>query len=76
MGRTAKDSKNGLNNMVIFKSNRVKTNKSSQVNHQVSIASITTQLKKVRNQISIHSGEVENSVDVLARLREGDTDNK
>ena len=62
--------------MVIFKSNRVKTNKSFQVNHQVSIASIITQLETVRNQISIHSGEVEDSVDVLARLREGNINNK
>ena len=62
--------------MVIFKSNRVKTNKSSQVNHQVSITSIITQLETVRNQISTHSGEVENSVDVLSRLREGNTDKK
>ena len=76
MGGTARNSKNGLNSMVIFKSDRVKANKSSQVNHQVSIASIITQLETVRNQISTHSGEVENSVDVLAQLREGTTDNK
>ena len=59
--------------MVMFKSDRVKANKSFQVNHQVSIASTIAQLETVRNQTSIHSGEVENSVDVLARLREGNT---
>ena len=62
--------------MVIFKSDRVKANKSFQANHQVSIPSIITQLETVRNQISTHSGEVENSVDVLARLREGNKDNR
>lgn len=62
--------------MVIFKSDRIKANKSSQVNHQVSIAGIITQLETVRNQISTHSGEVENSVDVLSQLREGNTDKK
>lgn len=62
--------------MKTFKSDYVKTSKSLQANHQTSVTGIITQLEEVRNQISTHSGEVENSVDVLAQLREGTTDNK
>ena len=36
--------------------------------------SIITQLEVVRNQIRTHAGEVENSADVLAQLRESNPD--
>ena len=59
-----------------FNSDRVKTTKPCQANCYVSVTSIITQLKEVRNQIRDHSGEVENSADVLARLRENSIDIK
>ncbi len=62
--------------MITFKSDRVKTSKSSQTNHQTSVTDIITQLEAVRNQIRPHSREVENSIDVLARLRESSVDNE
>ena len=62
--------------MKTFNSDRVKNTKPSQVNHQVSAEIIITQLETVHNQIRTHSGEVENSVDLLARLREGNTNNR
>ena len=68
--------KDGFSSMKIFNSDRIKITKSSQANSQTSTMSIINQLEAVRNQISSHSGEVENSVDVLRRLREGNTDNK
>ena len=68
--------KGGFSSMETFNSDRVKATKSCQANRQISAASIITQLKKVRNQIRTHSGRIENSVNVLRQLREGDTDNK
>ena len=62
--------------MKTLNSDRVKNTRSSQVNHQVSAEIIITQLETVRNQIRGHSGKLENSVDLLARLREGNTNNR
>ena len=62
--------------MKTFNSDRVKNTKSSQVNHQVSAEIIITRLETVRNQIRGHSGKLENSVDLLDRLREGNTNNR
>ena len=61
--------------MKTFNSDRVKNTKLSQVNRQVSVETIITQLKAVRYQIRTHSGKVENSVNLLARLREGNRNN-
>ena len=62
--------------MQTFNSDRVKNTKLSQVNRQVSAEIIIAQLKAVRHQIRTHSGKVENSVDLLVRLREGNRDNR
>ena len=62
--------------MKTFNSDRIKTSKSSQASRQTPAASIITQLEAARNRIRTHFGEVENSVDVLTRLREGNTDNR
>lgn len=76
VGGTVRIPKSGLDSMITFKPDRVKASKSSQTEHQTSVANIITQLEAVRNQIRTHSGEVENSADVLARLRESDVDNE
>ena len=68
--------KDGFSSMKTFNSDRVKNTKLSQVNHQVSAEIIITQLEKVHKQICTNSGEVEDSVDVLTRLRESNTDNE
>ena len=63
-------------NMKTFNSDRVKATKPCQANCQILAANIITQLEEARNQIRTHSGRIENSINVLAQLREGDTDNK
>ena len=68
--------KDGFSSMKTFNSDRVKNTKLSQVNHQVSAEIIITQLKAVCYQIRTHSGKLENSVDLLARLREGNRNNR
>ena len=73
---TATGMKDGLSSMKTSNSDRVKITKPCQANCQIPAASIITQLEEARNQIHTHSGEVENSVDVLGRLREGDTDSR
>lgn len=62
--------------MKTFNSDRVKNTKSSQINRQVSAEIIITQLETVHNQIRTHSGKLENSVDLLARLREGNINHR
>ena len=76
VGGTVRIPKSGLDGMITFKSNHVKDSKSSQANHQIPVTNIITQLEAVRNQIRTHSGEVENSTDVLAQLRESNADNE
>ena len=76
VGGTVRIPKSGLDSMIAFKPNRVKTSKLSQANRQTSVTDIITQLEAARNQIRTHSGEVENSIDVLARLRESSVDNE
>ena len=76
VGGTVRVPKSGLDSMMTFKSDRIKTSKSSQASRQTSVMSIITQLEAVRNQIRTHSGEVENSADVLAQLRESNPDNE
>ena len=76
VGGTVRVPKSGLDSMMTFKSDRIKTSKSSQASCQTSVTDIITQLEAVRNQIRAHSGEVENSIDVLARLRESSIDNE
>ena len=63
-------------NMKTFNSDRVKATKPCQANCQILAANIITQLEEARNQIRTHSGRIENSVNVLARLREGNINNK
>ena len=60
--------------MKTFNSDRVKTTKPCQANCYLSATSVINQLEEGRNQIRDRSGEVENSADVLARLREGNID--
>ena len=62
--------------MKTLNSDRVNATKPCQANCQIPAASIITQLEEARNQIRTHSGRIENSINVLGRLREGDTDNK
>ena len=62
--------------MKTLNSERVNATKPCQANCQIPAASIITQLEEARNQIRTHSGRIENSINVLGRLREGDTDNK
>jgi excisionase family DNA binding protein len=76
VGGTVRVPRSGLDNMITFKPDRVKTSKSSQASRETSVTSIITQLEAVRNQIRTHSGEVENSIDVLDRLRESSADNE
>ena len=76
VGGTVRIPKSGLDSMITFKPDCAQTGKSSQANRQTSVADIITQLEAVRNQIRTHSGEVENSIDVLARLRESSVDNE
>ena len=63
-------------NMKTFNSDRVKATKPCQAHCQILVANIITQLEEARNQIRTHSGRIENSINVLAQLREGNTDNK
>ena len=76
VGGTVRVPKSGLDSMMTFKSDRIKTSKSSQANRQTSVMSIITQLETIRHQIRTHSGEVENSANVLAQLRESNPDNE
>lgn len=76
VGGTVRIPKSGLDSMMTFKPDRVEANKSSEENRQASVTDIITQLEAVRNQIRTHSGEVENSIDVLTRLRESSVDNE
>ena len=62
--------------MKAFNSDRIKTTKSSQTNRQTPTENIITQLEKACNQIRTHSGQVENSVDVLRQLCEDNTNNR
>ena len=68
--------KDGFSSMKTFNSDRVKATKPCQANCQILAANIITQLEEARNQICTHSGRIENSVNVLGQLREGDTYNK
>ena len=74
VGRTVRVPKSGLDNMITFNPARAKTSELPQADRQASAASIITQLEAARDQIRTHSGEVEDSIDVLARLRERNTD--
>lgn len=76
VGGTVRIPKSGLDSMITFKPERAKASKPSQENRQASVENIITQLEAVRNRIRTHSGEVEDSVDVLARLRESNPDNE
>ena len=76
VGGTVRIPKSGLDSMMTFKSDRAQVSKSSQENCQASATSIIAQLEMVRNQIRTHSGEIENSIDVLARLRKSNVNNE
>jgi excisionase family DNA binding protein len=76
VGGTVRIPKSGLDSMMTSKSDHAKASKSSQETRQTSATSIIAQLEAVCNQIRIHSGEVEDSIDVLTRLRESNVDNE
>ena len=76
VGGTVRIPKSGLDSMTTFTPDRVKTSKLSQASRQTSATDIITQLEAVRNQIRTHSGEIEDSINVLARLRESSVDNE